>query len=72
MSSRPPEIGILIYPGAQMASVLGLTDLLMVAEGLAQKRHEDSVSPDRRAHSRRISKAVPRLATSRMAREVCG
>lgn len=45
MSSRPPEIGILIYPGAQMASVLGLTDLLMVAEGLAQKRHEDSPGP---------------------------
>jgi transcriptional regulator GlxA family with amidase domain len=38
MSPGPPEIGILIYPGAQIASVLGLTDLLTVAEGLARKK----------------------------------
>lgn len=42
MNPNPPEIGILIYPGAQMASVLGLTDLLTVAEGLARKKMPDS------------------------------
>lgn len=34
----PPEIGILMYPGAQLAAVLGLSDLLMVAERLARKK----------------------------------
>ncbi len=33
-----PEIGILIYPGAQMAAVLGLTDLLLTAERLARAK----------------------------------
>lgn len=32
------EIGILIYEGAQMAAVLGLTDLLTMADALAQKK----------------------------------
>ena len=29
------EIGILLYPGAQMAAVLGLTDLFAVAQRIA-------------------------------------
>lgn len=33
-----PDIGILIYPGAQMAAVLGLTDLLLVAARLAKAK----------------------------------
>lgn len=37
-TSEPIEMGILIYEGAQMAAVLGLTDLLTIAEGLAQKK----------------------------------
>ena len=32
----PAEIGIVIYPGVQMAAVLGMTDLLAVADGLAR------------------------------------
>lgn len=29
------ELGVLIYPGAQMAAVHGLTDLFAVADGIA-------------------------------------
>ena len=29
------EIGLLLYPGAQVSAVLGLTDLLTVAGGIA-------------------------------------
>lgn len=39
------EIGILIYPGAQMATVLGLTDLFSVAEGLASGRAQGRDAP---------------------------
>jgi transcriptional regulator GlxA family with amidase domain len=38
---QPVEIGILIYPGAQMAAVLGLTDLLLTAERLARSKKAD-------------------------------
>ncbi len=34
----PIEFGILIYPGAQMAAVLGLTDLFAVADQLARTK----------------------------------
>lgn len=37
----PAEIGIVIYPGAQMAAVLGLTDLFAVADRLAREKHQD-------------------------------
>ena len=37
-TSEPIEIGILVYEGAQMAAVLGLTDLLTMADVLAQKK----------------------------------
>ncbi len=33
-----PEIGVVVYPGAQMAAVLGLTDLFTVAEGFARAK----------------------------------
>ena len=46
----PTEIGILIYPGAQMAAVLGLTDLFGVADRLAQAK-----SPDRNLPFLRVS-----------------
>ena len=35
------EIGLIIYKNAQMAAVLGLTDLLMVASKIAAK-HQDT------------------------------
>lgn len=38
---QPSEIAILIYPGAQMAAVLGLTDLLLTAERLARSKQAD-------------------------------
>ena len=31
------EIGILLYPGAQMSAVLGLTDLFLIADGIAEQ-----------------------------------
>ncbi|WP_052018371.1 GlxA family transcriptional regulator [Novosphingobium lindaniclasticum] len=40
-----PEIGVLIYPGAQMAAVLGLTDICTVAEGFARSRQGGSHTP---------------------------
>ncbi|MDD2867880.1 GlxA family transcriptional regulator [Neomegalonema sp.] len=36
----PPEIAILVYPGAQAAAVQGLTDLFLVADLLARERRE--------------------------------
>ena len=32
-----PEVGIILYPGAQAAAVHGLTDILVLADGLATK-----------------------------------
>src|SRR5215475_10484704 len=46
--SNLAEIGILIYPGAQLAAVYGLTDLLTIASDLAQeKAGSDGAMPDR-------------------------
>lgn len=44
-NQRPTEIGILIYPGAQMAAVLGLTDLFGVADLLARAKQPDRQTP---------------------------
>ena len=41
----PAEIGIVIYPGVQMAAVLGMTDLLAVADGLARGKLNDRKTP---------------------------
>lgn len=38
MSQKLPEIGIVSYPGAQAASVLGMTDILTYADGCARKK----------------------------------
>lgn len=43
--SSPVEIGILLYPGAQMAAVLGLTDLFGVADRQARAKGEPSEAP---------------------------
>ncbi|NEX00084.1 GlxA family transcriptional regulator, partial [Rhodopseudomonas sp. BR0G17] len=37
-ASSPPEIGLVLYPGVQRASVDGLTDLLTVADRNARQR----------------------------------
>jgi len=42
---NPTEIGLVMYPGVQMAAVLGLTDLFTVADGLARKRFQDREAP---------------------------
>ena len=41
----PTEIGILLYPEAQMAAVLGLTDLFDVADRLARAKQPDRDVP---------------------------
>src|SRR5512132_2593710 len=38
VDSEPAEIGLLLYPGAQMAAVHGLTDLFAVAGRLAKEK----------------------------------
>lgn len=44
METVPPEIGIVNFPGAQVAAVLGMTDLFAAADQLAR---EASGQPDR-------------------------
>ncbi len=46
----PTEIGLVIYPGAQQAAVLGLTDLFVVAERLATQHRQQPASPLRVSH----------------------
>ena len=45
MGEHPTEIGFVMYPGVQMAAVLGMTDLFTVADGLARKKRQDSRAP---------------------------
>ena len=45
LSESPIEIGILLYPGGQMAAVLGLTDLFCVADELAREKSGDLDTP---------------------------
>jgi transcriptional regulator GlxA family with amidase domain len=42
---NPTEIGLVLYPGVQMAAVLGMTDLFTVADGMARKKHQDRKTP---------------------------
>lgn len=41
----PIEIGLVLYPGAQVAAVLGLTDLFSFADKLARQKHRNPESP---------------------------
>ncbi|MCK9510298.1 MAG: GlxA family transcriptional regulator [Pigmentiphaga sp.] len=51
MPKNPPiEIGIVLYPNAQMAAVLGLTDLLVLAQQLAARHGEVHVPTLRISH----------------------
>lgn len=45
LAAAPTEIGIVKYAGAQMAAVLGLTDLFAVAERLAREQRGDHDTP---------------------------
>ena len=48
--SRAPEIGIVHYPGAQVACILGLTDLFSVASTIALDQRRSGQSPLRVTH----------------------
>ena len=50
VASATNEIGIVLYPGAQAACVLGLTDLFGIAAGIALDRQRDGRSPLRVTH----------------------
>lgn len=41
----PIEIGLVLYPGAQVAAVLGMTDLFSFADELARRKHRNPESP---------------------------
>jgi transcriptional regulator GlxA family with amidase domain len=45
MAGNMTEIGIVKFPGAQMAAVLGMTDLFVTADGLARREHASPRQP---------------------------
>lgn len=45
MGGSLPEVGIVLYPGAQMAAVLGMTDLFGVAEQQARQKSGQKHGP---------------------------
>lgn len=56
MTQEPPiEIGLLLYPEAQQAAVLGLSDLFAIAGGFAAARRQQSASPLHISHWRPCS-----------------
>lgn len=59
MAHGPTEIGILLYPGAQMAATLGLTDLFSVADGLAARQNQGLIPRLRISHWRQDTPAAP-------------
>ena len=56
------EIGIVHYPGAQVASVLGLTDLLGVASAVALDLRRSGQSPLRVTHWQPLHSRDPNLS----------
>ncbi|WP_269494876.1 GlxA family transcriptional regulator [Castellaniella sp. S9] len=51
MHKKPPiEIGIVLYPNAQMAAVLGLTDLFVLAQQLAARHGNENMARVRVSH----------------------
>lgn len=60
----PIEIGILLYPGAHAASVLGITDFLIFADGLAGKNQGPDAQRLRVSHWQRDDGAPRRVFDS--------
>lgn len=50
MPDQIAEIGLLLYPGAQMAAVLGMTDLFGTANGIVSARRQNAARPLRISH----------------------
>lgn len=59
MERAVAELGVLIYPGAQMAAVHGLTDLFAVANGIAAEHPSAQLPLLRVSHWRADSDPVP-------------
>lgn len=61
--NHPVEIGILLYPGAQLAAVHGLTDLFGVADRLAAGHRDREPGLLRTSHWRQEDLALPPVRT---------
>ena len=61
-TSTPHEIGIVHYPGAQLACIWGLTDFFGVASRIALERRRSGQSPLRVTHWRPIHSRDARLS----------
>ncbi|SEN60513.1 Transcriptional regulator GlxA family, contains an amidase domain and an AraC-type DNA-binding HTH domain [Pseudomonas sp. ok272] len=59
MERTVAELGVLIYPGAQMAAVHGLTDLFAVANGIAAEHQSEQLPLLRVSHWQADSTHVP-------------
>jgi len=67
MPDRITEIGIVLYPGAQMAAVLGLTDLFATANRVVGQQHPNSVRTLRISHWKdggRVHDTMPEATTA--------
>ena len=67
MPDQIAEIGLLLYPGAQMAAVLGMTDLFGTANGIVAARRQNAVQPLRISHwqdGARVHDSAPGADTS--------
>lgn len=67
MPDRIAEIGLLLYPGAQMAAVLGMTDLFGTANGIVAARRQNAARPLRISHwqdGARVHDSAPDADTS--------
>lgn len=58
-SHEPIEIGLVLYPGAQLAAVHGLTDLFSVADQFAKQRHHLGTGMLRVSHWRQTKPVEP-------------
>src|SRR6266851_6692075 len=56
--SEPAEIGLLLYPGVQLAAVLGLTDLFGVASRFAVAQRSCSVTALRVTHWQKAAESA--------------
>ena len=67
MPDQIAEIGLLLYPGAQMAAVLGMTDLFGTANGIFAARRQNAARPLRISHwqdGARVHDSAPDADTS--------
>jgi transcriptional regulator GlxA family with amidase domain len=57
--TSPAEIGIVVYPGVQLAAVHGLTDLFEIANRLERTHRDNGMPPLRVTPIGRRGRAAP-------------